>query len=127
MVGGGGGGGGDLDTGSGLRISGILAALVLFITSSLLLKIESTVDPTEELKVVEGGGEVSPPAGLEKFVAAVFAAVDKPIVGSFNVCARLDISTDAKLGRGGIVWTLDSGDSGLLPLGLSVAALLAAR
>ena len=117
--------GGDFEGGGTFRISGILAVLVLFIISSLL-KIESkVVDGTEELMVAEEK-DASRPAGLEKFVAAAFPTLDE-LAGSFNVCARLVTSIEAKFGRGGMAGTFDSGDSDLLPDGLSAAALRAAR
>lgn len=114
--------GGGLCGGGDFRISGMLAVLDRLVASSLL-KIESNVDGTDELRLEDAA---SRPAGLEKFVGAAFVA-PFDVEGSFKVCARFPISMDTKFGRGGIVGRLASGDSGLLPEGLPAAALLAAR
>jgi hypothetical protein len=116
--------GGDLGARGSRRISGRLAELVLFATSSSP-NIDSNADGTEELRLAEDE-ETSRPAGLEKLVAAAAFGAFAEFVGSFNVCAKLETSTDAKLGIGGMVGRLVSGDSGLLLEGLPLAALLAA-
>ena len=107
--------GGDLAAVGDFRKSGMLVRLV-----SSWLNTESNDVGIEELAVAED--EV---AGLEKLVGAALATLEAPD-GSFKVCARFDTSID-RIGSGGITGMLVSGDSGLLPEGLSVAALLAAR
>jgi hypothetical protein len=84
---------------------------------------ESKADGTDELRLADD--DTSRPAGLEKFIAALFDSAAE-LEGSANVPAKLETSTEAKLGMGGIVGTADSGESGLLPDGLSAVALLAA-
>lgn len=114
--------GGDCGADECLCISGMLDVLDRLEGSSSL-KIESKVEGTDEPKPALG--ETSRPAGREKFIAALLAgAADTE--GSLSVRARFATSPEAKIGIGGIAGTLASGDSGLLPDGLPLAALLAA-
>jgi len=112
--------GGDLLPTGTLRNSGILDVLVLLMGSSSL-RIDSKFEGGDDRSPDEGG-DGSRPAGLEKFVGPVLPEPD----GSFSVSARLERSMVAKLGIVGMGGMADSGVSGRLPLGLAVAALLAA-